>query len=163
MQQQQKDTNPHLSFLDSSPLSQNTKENIQNQGNEKSRKDLRFPPGLGGCTLRSDLCRTTSFSTPIRMSVASVLSWASSRMITPYRSSKGSFMASRSNIPSVIYLKGESTHDLKHSRCWPTDGLNSKMCSLILCLFKMNKYKQPLLSFSVQLQHYTKYLLTTIV
>ena len=54
-------------------------------------------------------CTPTSLRRPIKMSVASVLSWASSRMMTPYRSRRGSFIASRSSIPSVIYLHTKET------------------------------------------------------
>lgn len=43
------------------------------------------------------------------MSVARVRSWASSRMMTPYLSNRGSFIASLSNIPSVMYL--HRTHE----------------------------------------------------
>lgn len=47
------------------------------------------------------------------MSVASVRSCASSRMMTPYRVRSGSAIASRSNIPSVQYLK--SRHVVRFS------------------------------------------------
>ena len=46
----------------------------------------------------------TSFKRPNSTSVERVLSWASSRMITLYLSSMGSVIASRSSIPSVMYL-----------------------------------------------------------
>lgn len=41
----------------------------------------------------------------MRISVASVRSCASSRMIVEYRSSVLSFIASRRSIPSVMYLR----------------------------------------------------------
>ena len=53
---------------------------------------------------RSDRCLATSFNRPMRISVANVRSWASSNIITPYASRRGSDMASRSSIPSVMYL-----------------------------------------------------------
>ncbi|VDP65131.1 unnamed protein product [Schistosoma mattheei] len=54
---------------------------------------------------KSNLCFVISLSRPIKISVAKVLSWASSKRITPYASSKGSDMPSRKSIPSVMYLK----------------------------------------------------------
>lgn len=49
--------------------------------------------------------RRTSFKRPIRMSVASVLSCASSRMMVEYRDSMLSFIASLKSIPSVMYFR----------------------------------------------------------
>ena len=57
--------------------------------------------------LRSVRWRATSLSRPMRMSVARVLSCASSSMTTPYASSRGSDMASRRSIPSVMYLHSQ--------------------------------------------------------
>ena len=55
-------------------------------------------------TFKLGFCLAAFFNNANKTSVAMVLSWASSSMITEYRFIFGSFNASRSNIPSVMYL-----------------------------------------------------------
>ena len=48
----------------------------------------------------------TPFSRPMRISMARVRLWASSRRMVEYHSGLGSFMASRRSMPSAMYLRG---------------------------------------------------------
>ena len=59
-------------------------------------------------TLSDGRLPSTSLSRPKSTSVASVRSWASSSTMTEYRSISGSVMASRSSMPSVMYLRRAS-------------------------------------------------------
>ena len=55
-------------------------------------------------TFKSSRWRRISLMTPSKISVARVLSWISSKIITEYLSKNGSTMTSRKSIPSVMYF-----------------------------------------------------------
>ena len=73
----------------------------------------------------------------MRISVAKVRSCASSRIMVEYRSSFGSFIASRRSIPSVMYFKNVvpfsviSSNRIEYPTCFPSWTTDEQLCDVL--------------------------------